>query len=55
MRRAETSITDRSLQHCLYSGVDDEVGRGVGYYAILGIMEPDQPHTSGASSARLCE
>ena len=32
MRRAETSITDRSLQHCLHSGVDDEVGRGVGHY-----------------------
>ena len=35
MRRAETSITDRSLQHCLHSGVDDEVGRGVGHYAVL--------------------
>ena len=42
MRRAETSITGRSLHHCRHSGVDDEVGRDVGHYAV-GVVTNQEP------------
>jgi hypothetical protein len=39
MRRAETSITGRSLHHALIrpnTGVHDQFGRDVGHYAVRG-------------------